>query len=135
MSSQVVGGIENLLIFTYSGYLQLMLDGVDPIIYIQGLRTLVEDGRVSALKVSQPRPWGTIPIPSLVVVVVVAGGELGEVLKSGEVGSALSSSGFTVFHHDPQKLSHGWLGWWWRVAVRAFRSIVVSTHHAEDKLG
>jgi hypothetical protein len=40
--------------------------------------------------------WLFIAIATIVIVVVVGGGNLGEVLESGEVGLAFGACGFTI---------------------------------------
>jgi hypothetical protein len=48
--------------------------------------------------------------------VVVVGGNLCEVLKSGKVGLTLGVSGFAIFKHEPQQLLHAGLRGWGRIA-------------------
>jgi hypothetical protein len=48
--------------------------------------------------------------------VVVVGGNLCEVLKSGKVGLMLGVSGFAIFKHEKQQLLHAGLRGWGRIA-------------------
>jgi hypothetical protein len=89
-----VSGIEHLFILSNSRILQFVLDGVEPVIDIQGFGGLGEGQRVGVLEVSK-LVSGLLIITATIVVVV--GGNLREVLKSGEVELALGACGFAVF--------------------------------------
>jgi hypothetical protein len=85
-----VSGIENLLILSNSCILELVFDGAEPVIGIQWLGGLGEGRRVGLGS-------GLLIAIATIVVVFVVGGNLREVLKSGEVGLVLSACGFAVF--------------------------------------
>jgi hypothetical protein len=89
-----VSGIEHLLILSNSRILEFVFDGAEPVIDIQGLGGLGEGRRVGVLEV--PKLGSGLLIGIATIVVVVVGGNLREVLKSGEVGLALSACGFAV---------------------------------------
>ena len=127
-----MGGVEHLLVRAHFRHIKLVLNRANPVIRIHRLRALGENRWISPLEILQLGPWRTIAITTIIVV-VVARCNLGKVLEGGKVSGALSSRGLTILHHDAKQLSHGWLGWWWRVAVRAFLAIVVPTRHSEHK--
>jgi hypothetical protein len=89
-----VSGIEHLLILSNSHVLELVFDGAEPVIGIQGLSGLGEGRRVGVLEVPK---LGSGLLIAIATIVVVVGGNLREVLKSGEVGLALGACGFAVF--------------------------------------
>jgi hypothetical protein len=86
-----VSGIEHLFILSNSCILKFVLDGAELVISIQGFGGLGEGRRVGVLEVSKLISGLLIVIATIVVVV---GGNLREVLKSGEVGLALGACGF-----------------------------------------
>jgi hypothetical protein len=67
---------------------------LEPIIGIQGLGGLGESRGTRILEIPKLALWLFIAIATIVIVVV--GGNLGEVLESGEVGLAFGACGFTV---------------------------------------
>jgi hypothetical protein len=89
-----VSGIEHLLILSNSRILKLVFDGTEPVIGIQGLGGFGEGRRVGVMEVPK---LGLGLLIAIATIVVVVGGNLREVLKSGEVGLALSACGFAVF--------------------------------------
>jgi hypothetical protein len=88
-----VGGVEHLFILSNSRILEFVLDGAELVIGVQGFGGLGEGQRVGVLKVPKLVSGLLIVIATIVVVV---GGNLREMLKSGEVGLALSACGFAV---------------------------------------
>jgi hypothetical protein len=82
-----VSGIEHLLILSNSRILEFVFDGAEPVIDIQGLGGLGEGRWVGVLEVPK---LGSGLLIGIATIVVVVGGNLREVLKSGEVGLALS---------------------------------------------
>jgi hypothetical protein len=89
-----VSGIEHLLVLSNSRILELVLDGAEPVVGVQGFGGLSEGWRVGVLEVSKLVLGFLIVIATIVVVV---GGNLCKVLKSGEVSLALGACGFAVF--------------------------------------
>jgi hypothetical protein len=103
-----VCGIEHLLVLSNSRILKLVLDGAEPVIGVQGLGGLSEGWRVGVLEIPKFVSGFLLVIATIVVVV---GGNLHKVLKSGKVGLALGARGFAVFKHELQLLLHAWLRW------------------------
>jgi hypothetical protein len=68
----------------------------EPIIGIQRLGGLGKGRGIGILEVPKLGSWFFIAIATIVIVVVVVGGNLGEVLESGEVGLAFGVCGFTI---------------------------------------
>jgi hypothetical protein len=89
-----VSGIEHLFILSNSRILELVLDGAEPVIGIQGLGRLGEGRRVGVLEVPK---LGSGLLIVIATIVVVFGGNLREVLKSGKVGLVFGACGFAVF--------------------------------------
>jgi hypothetical protein len=89
-----VSGIEHLLIFSNSRILERVLDGVEPIIGVQGFSGLSEGWRIGVLEVPKLVSGLLIVIATIVVVV---GGNLRKVLEGSEVGLALGSCSFAIF--------------------------------------
>jgi hypothetical protein len=108
-----VSGIEYLLILSNSRILEFVLDGAEPVVSVQGFGGLGEGWRVGVSEVPKLVSGLLIGIATIVVVV---GGNLHEVLKSGEVGLAFGACGFAVFKYEPQQLLHAGLRWWGQIA-------------------
>jgi hypothetical protein len=89
-----VSGVEHLFILSNSRIFELDLDSAELVIGIEGFGGLSEGRRVGVLEVPKLVSGLLIVIATIVVVV---GGNLREVLKSGEVGLALGARGFVVF--------------------------------------
>jgi hypothetical protein len=89
-----VSGIDHLLVLSNSRILELVLDGAEPIISIQGFGGLSEGWRVGVLEVPKLVSGLLIVIATIVVVV---GGNLRKMLKGSEVGLVLGARGFAVF--------------------------------------
>jgi hypothetical protein len=122
-----VSGIEHLLVLSNSRILELVLDGAEPVVGVQGFGGLGEGRRVGVLEVPK---LGSGFLIAITTIVVVLGGNLREVLKGGEVCLALSACGFTFFQHESPHLRHAWLGWWWWVASSLAMS---SRSHSREK--
>jgi hypothetical protein len=93
-SSEEVSGIEHLLVLSNSRILKLVLEGAEPVIGILGFGGLSEGWRVGVLEVPK-LVLGLLII--IATIIIVVGGNLREVLKSGKVGLALGARGFAVF--------------------------------------
>jgi hypothetical protein len=89
-----VSGIEHLLVLSNSCILELVLDGAEPVVSVQGFGGLSEGWRVGVLEVPKLVSGFLIVIATIVVVV---GGNLRKVLKGSEVSLALGACGFAVF--------------------------------------
>jgi hypothetical protein len=89
-----MGGVEHLLVLSNSRILELVLDGVEPIIGVQRFSGLSEGWRVGVLEIPKLVAGFLIVIATIVIVV---GGNLRKVLKGREVGLALGSRGFAIF--------------------------------------
>jgi hypothetical protein len=92
-SSQEVSGVEHLFILSNSRILEFVLDGAEPVVGIKGFSRLGEGWWVGVLEVPKLAAGLIVVIATTVVVV---GGNLCEVLKSGKVGLTLGASGFAV---------------------------------------
>jgi hypothetical protein len=88
-----VSGIEHLLILSNSGILEFVLDSAEPVVGVKGFSGLGEGWWVGVLEVSKLAVRLVVIIASTVVVV---GGNLCKVLKSGKVGLTLGPSGLSV---------------------------------------
>jgi hypothetical protein len=89
-----VSGIDHLLVLSNSRILELVLDGAELVISVQGFGGLSEGWRVGVLEVPKLVSGLLIVIATIVVVV---GGNLCKMLKGSEVGLALGARGFAVF--------------------------------------
>jgi hypothetical protein len=104
-----VGGVKNLLIFTNFGDFQIVFHSTKPVIGIQRFFSLCESWRIGVLKTPQLGSGFTMPIAITIIIPssmaisigIVVHGHLGELLESGQVGLALSSGGFSIFHNHP----------------------------------
>jgi hypothetical protein len=91
-----MGCIKYLLVCSNSRILEFALNGPEPIIGIQRLGGLGKGWGIGILEVPKLGSWFFIAIATIVIVVVVVGGNLGEVLESGKVGLAFGVCGFTI---------------------------------------
>jgi hypothetical protein len=106
-----VGGVENLLILANSGDFQIVFHSAKPVIDIQRLFILGESWRIGVLETPQLGSGFTMPIAIAITIIIpssmdisigiVVHGHLSKLLESGQVGLALSSGGFSIFHNHP----------------------------------
>jgi hypothetical protein len=92
-SSYEVSGVEDLLILSNSRILELVLDGAKPVVGVKGFGGFGEGWWVGVLEIPKLAARLVVVIATMVIVV---GGNLCEVLKSGKVGLTLGASGFSV---------------------------------------
>jgi hypothetical protein len=88
-----VSGVEHLFILSNSRILEFVLDSAEPVVGVEGFSGLGESWWVGVLEVPKLAARLVVVIATTVVVV---GGNMCEVLKSGKVGLTLSTSGFAV---------------------------------------
>jgi hypothetical protein len=88
-----VSSVEHLFILYNSRILEFAFDGAELVIGIQGFSGLGESRRVGILKIPK---LGSGLLIAIATIVVAVGGNLCEVLKSGEVGLAFSACGFAI---------------------------------------
>jgi hypothetical protein len=98
-----MGGVEYLLVRPNARILEFVLDGVEPIVGVQGFGRLGECWRVGVLEIPKLVAGFLIIIATTIVVVV---GDLRKVLKGCKVSLALGACGFAFFKHEPQHLLH-----------------------------
>jgi hypothetical protein len=75
-SREKVCGEKHLLVLSNIGYLQIVLDGAEPIVRIERCSALREHKWVGVLKVPQMRPWRFFTTSSFIVIVSVSRGKL-----------------------------------------------------------
>jgi hypothetical protein len=88
-----LSGVEHLFILSNSRILEFVLDGAEPVVGVKGFGGVGEGWWVGVLEVPKFAAGLVVIIATMVVVV---GGNLCEVLKSGKVGLTLGASGFAV---------------------------------------
>jgi hypothetical protein len=117
-SGEKVGGKNYLLLFSNSSYLQVVLDGAEPVVSVEGCGALREHRRVGVLKVPKARSGRFLTMSSFFIfVVAVSRSKLSDLPKRGDVGFTLGTRILTALHQESKNLGHvalrGW--WWWRV--------------------
>jgi hypothetical protein len=127
-----MGAEKHLLMLSNIGYLQIVLDGAEPVVRIGRCSALREHKWVGVLKVCQAGPWRFLTISSFVVIVMVSRGKLCDLSQCRDVGLVFCVGSLAILRHEAQELGHvdpvgveGCLGLSFRGECQPYDEIIV----------